>query len=75
MFTKPKKSDIIVILRSTKGKESLVMKLIKNAMTILIIFCITIMILSNNVSAATANVGTSASKVTVREKCSCNSFF
>lgn len=43
------------------------MKFIKNAMTILIIFCISIMILSSNVSA---NVRASASNVEVRKKCS-----
>lgn len=51
------------------------MKLIKNAMTILITLCISIMILSSSVNAATANVSASASKVTVRKECSRNSFF
>ena len=43
------------------------MKLIRNAITIFIFVCISIMILSGSVNAATANIGASASQVTVRE--------
>lgn len=41
------------------------MKLIKNMMTILVVFCISIMCFCGSVSATTANLRTSASKVTV----------
>ena len=64
MFTKRKKSGIMVILRGYKG-EMKTMKIIKKSMTILIAFCVLLMILSSNVNAASTSISTSASKVTV----------
>lgn len=48
------------------------MKVTKNLKIILIVFCILMMLMSSTVLAG---VGASQSSVTVRQNCSCNSYF
>jgi len=48
------------------------MKIIKNLKIIFIVFCISMWITS---SAVFAGVGASQGSITVRQECSCNSYF
>lgn len=51
------------------------MKTVKKGIAILLVFILSIIILGGSVSAASVSIRASASKVTARKKCFCDSFF